>query len=307
VALFAVRCLVLWYTWQGSWLACLVLPFIDWIAGVNIFHDASHFALSTNWVINYIGMYLHPYFCSPTLWMHQHVIGHHNYTNLPERDPDLYHYPPWMRNTKTLRWKFMHGYQMYTWTIVWTLAVSYGMPFLESFKSLTSGYYLRWVTLMKMSRSHYVMHILSRALTFFLVYMLPYLLFPPMKATFFALYPIIVLSWLFMLSTQINHLTPENIDLSSTDYWKHQVITSHSFGHESKFSFLLTGGLNFQIEHHLFPSINHCHHKALSPKVKELCKKHGVMYNESDGVWSAFKKHLQHVYNLADKNLKEDQ
>ncbi|CAH9106341.1 unnamed protein product [Cuscuta epithymum] len=38
------------------------------------------------------------------------------------------------------------------------------------------------------------------------------------------------------------------------------------------------GGLQFQIEHHLFPRLPRCHLRKVSPFVKELCKKHGLPY-----------------------------
>ena len=102
----------------------------------------------------------------------------------------------------------------------------------------------------------------------------------------------------------MNHLTPANIDVSSDDYYKHQVLTSHTFATKSWASFFFTGGLNFQvssyvlmsfpqlsllhtthseakfgrrsmlifqIEHHLFPTVNHCHLRRIQPIVKQVC------------------------------------
>ncbi|CAK9158405.1 unnamed protein product [Ilex paraguariensis] len=46
------------------------------------------------------------------------------------------------------------------------------------------------------------------------------------------------------------------------------------------------GGLQFQIEHHLFPRLPRCHLRKISPFVKELCKKHGLSYN-SVSFWKA--------------------
>lgn len=69
-------------------------------------------------------------------------------------------------------------------------------------------------------------------------------------------------------------------------------------------------GLNLQIEHHLFPSVNHCHLHALVPHVKELCKKYNVNYPESPSMWEALQKHVDHLYDMGagafDKPVKID-
>ena len=46
------------------------------------------------------------------------------------------------------------------------------------------------------------------------------------------------------------------------------------------------GGLQFQIEHHLFPKLPRCHLRKISPFIKELCKKHNLQYN-SASFWKA--------------------
>ena len=46
------------------------------------------------------------------------------------------------------------------------------------------------------------------------------------------------------------------------------------------------GGLQFQVEHHLFPRLPRCNLRKISPLVRELCKKHKLSY-ESDSFWGA--------------------
>jgi len=57
-----------------------------------------------------------------------------------------------------------------------------------------------------------------------------------------------------------------------------QVEHSMNFATDSSFAYYLSFGLNFQIEHHLFPGISHDHYQALAPKFEAVCKKHGVSY-----------------------------
>lgn len=72
---------------MGYWFSIVAFPLAIWVFGVNTFHDACHFALSKNWRINYFFSYTAPHFSSPLTWYHQHVIGHHVYTNIHKKDP----------------------------------------------------------------------------------------------------------------------------------------------------------------------------------------------------------------------------
>jgi delta11-fatty-acid desaturase len=99
-----------------------------------------------------------------------------------------------------------------------------------------------------------------------------------------------------------NHLTDDNVDVFSSDYYKHQVLTAQSFmepGIAGWITFLFTGGLNLQIEHHLFPCLNHCHLPYIRPIVKAVCKKHGVPYTESSGLVEALGKYFSHLETLS--------
>lgn len=110
-----------------------------------------------------------------------------------------------------------------------------------------------------------------------------------------------------MLNTQINHLTETTAHAKSSNFLKHQVVTAQNFGIGEgglwgRWYLFLSGGLNYQIEHHLFPTVNHCHLPALQPKVKAICRKHGVTYNEVDGYWEALTKYYKHIKKLSNKD-----
>jgi hypothetical protein len=72
----------------GRYWALLLTPCSFWVWTANMFHDASHFALSQHWMVNAAAGYL-MFPISPLEWAHQHVVGHHAYPNMPHRDPDL--------------------------------------------------------------------------------------------------------------------------------------------------------------------------------------------------------------------------
>jgi len=75
----------------------------------------------------------------------------------------------------------------------------------------------------------------------------------------------------------------------------HQINTTSNFATKNKIVSWFTGGLNFQVEHHLFPRISHVHYPAINEIVKETCEKFGVVYNEHRTVLSAVRSHVVHL------------
>jgi len=287
-------------TFRGEYWALVAMPLTYWIWGVNVMHDATHFGLSRDWRINAGAAYIGWYFCSPLEWYHQHVIGHHAYPNIPFKDPDLYHNARMERHTTTLRWRPAHAHQNRTWLPIWVIG-TFAMSFVKPLQMIVSGYYNRCVMMIRMSKTRFAIHVAGRFFTFFMLYCLPFLLMDTFRAVLFAVVPVSIISVCFMAASQVNHLTPPNIDVASDDYYKHQVLTSHTFSATSRIAFWLTGGLNMQTEHHLFPAVNHCHLSALQPIVKSICQKYNVPYHESTSFAQAFGKYLQHLKEMSFK------
>ena len=97
----------------------------------------------------------------------------------------------------------------------------------------------------------------------------------------------------------------ENVERfpSKIDWYKSQVETSCTYG--GKYIGYLCGGLNYQIEHHLFPNINHYHLSKIQPIVKKVCQKHNVIYKEFNGYWDAFLSYFKHIKLMSYLNKKE--
>lgn len=287
----------------GEYWTLLATPLAYWIWGVNCFHDGSHFALSRDWRINAVGTYTGWWFSSPLVWYHQHVVGHHAYPNIPKRDPDLYHNNMMERHTKTLRHKSMHSHQQYTFIPIWMIG-TFAMNYLKPVQMFMSGQYNRAVHMVKFSRERIARHVLGRFLVFAMCHLWSFVLLDSwLDAFLFSAVPVVFVSVFFMICSQVNHLSMENVDVSDRCYYAHQVVTSHSFGGTNwlfaQLAFLFTGGLNLQIEHHLFPTVNHCHLPALQKTVKTLCKKHNVFYHESSGIVEALTKYMHHMEVLS--------
>jgi len=82
------------------------------------------------------------------------------------------------------------------------------------------------------------------------------------------------------------------------EWMVHQLSTTANFATGSRTVSWLLGGLNFQVEHHLFPRISHVHYPAINKLVKATCKEFGVTYLEHRTMGQAFASHLRHIYRL---------
>lgn len=79
----------------------------------------------------------------------------------------------------------------------------------------------------------------------------------------------------------------------------HQLSTTANFATGNKVMTWLLGGLNYQVEHHLFPKISHMHYPALNKIVKEICEEFSVRYIEFGSVRHAFQSHVRVIQNMS--------
>ena len=75
----------------------------------------------------------------------------------------------------------------------------------------------------------------------------------------------------------------------------HQISTTANFATKNKLVSWFTGGLNYQVEHHLFPKISHIHYPAISKIVKETCEQFNLKYIEFPTVRAAIMSHIMHL------------
>jgi len=75
----------------------------------------------------------------------------------------------------------------------------------------------------------------------------------------------------------------------------HQVNTTVNFATHNKVWNWLFGGLNFQVEHHLFPRISHVHYPEINKRLKQVCAECNVQYREFPSLRSALWSHLMHL------------
>jgi linoleoyl-CoA desaturase len=112
----------------------------------------------------------------------------------------------------------------------------------------------------------------------------------------------VVLSIVFQLAHTVEHThfpLPDEVTGKMEDEWAiHQLKTTANFATNNRVISWLVGGLNFQVEHHLFPRISHIHYPAISKIVKQACEEYGVAYNEYSKMRTAVVSHLMYLRNL---------
>jgi fatty acid desaturase len=280
---------------SGAWWAMVAFPVSYWLLAVNVFHDASHFSLFKDWRLNHYATYCFPHFSSSYTWYHQHVIGHHAYTNT-EHDPDMHHGVAVWRYTLQTKYKKFFRYQIYYLFLIWQIIVLH-LSFIEDISLFVKGRY-EAIRRAPMTTGQVIAHVILRIVTFYSLFIWPFLHpeFSWAKSIIFAWVPFAIFSCCFAFSSQLNHIIPDTMDKKQDRNWYiHQISTSHSFAPQSLFWFIFTGGLNLQVEHHLFPGINSIHLRKIQPIVQRVCKKHGIRYNLSETALEAFEKHIDQI------------
>lgn len=257
--------------------------------GLSVMHDANHGAYSDKkWVNTLIGHTLNILGGNAFNWKVQHNTLHHTYTNIDGMDEDLETIPllrfsPHAKRIGIHRFQFIYAWFFYgLMTLSWTLA-----------KDFRQFYRYKQKGLFKMHNSSLAKELpfllLSKAAYYGFILGLPMLLmditFLQWLAGFMLMHFIsgIILAMIF----QPAHIVAENIfpkpdsDGNIEDnFLAHQMKTTINFGNENKLLNWYAGGLNFQIEHHLFPNICHVHYDSLAPIVKETAKEYGLPYHE---------------------------
>jgi len=117
-----------------------------------------------------------------------------------------------------------------------------------------------------------------------------------------------VLTVIFQLAHTVEgttHPLPNSDDTIENNWAVHQMNTTVNFSRRSKWISWYVGGLNFQVEHHLFPTICHVHYPEVSKIVKSTAEEFGVQYLENETFWQALTSHvrtLQRFGKLPDIN-----
>jgi len=288
----------------ASLLLCAALGCSFASIGFNVMHDGAHGSYSTNKHVNNIMSYsLNLMGGSSYMWKVKHNVVHHTYTNIQGVDDDIAVGPLlrineqqpryWIHKFQHVYWVFLYGVTYFMW-IFW-------MDFLKYFTNKVGS-----VPIRKMKLSEHIGFWLTKV-----IYLSIFLIIPAFTQGIIATlvgYGVVifvcgvVIASIFQLAHVVEGTAFPEPDPTSNkieDEWaKHQVLTTANFATRNKVISWLCGGLNFQVEHHLFPKISHVHYPEISKIVRETCEDYNINYIEYPTLWSALGAHVRHLKTL---------
>lgn len=277
------------------------------LVGFNIMHDGGHGSYSRNKTVNFLmASTLDLLGGSRMLWRQKHNILHHTYTNVDGLDDDLETFGL-IRLSPGQKWRFWHRFQhLYAFPLYSLLTVSWVFSDFRKYFSGRIGEY----KLQKPAKSEVWSFFLGKFLFFGYVLVIPMWLHPPLQvlAVFFAIHLVIGLT--VALVFQLAHTVegnefPEpdpNTGVMENEWSVHQVETTADFAPDNPFATWYLGGLNYQIEHHLFSKISHIHYPALGKIVRQTCADFGIDYTCYPNIRTAVVMHYRFLKKLARQN-----
>jgi linoleoyl-CoA desaturase len=267
--------------------------------GLNVQHDGGHRAYSSApWVNRLMAMTLELIGGSSYLWRWKHGVFHHTYVNITGHDTDIELGPLARLAPQQRRLPFHRWQHLYLWPLYGLLAIKWQC--LDDFRKLLQGR-IHAHRVPRPTGWELVIFIGGKVVFFTLAFAIP-MQFHSLGVVL-AYYALtgIVMGFVLSVVFQVAHCVEEAEfpqPLPSTgrvDHaWAvHQAETSVDFSRDSRLLSWLLGGLNFQIEHHLFPRISHVHYPAIAGVVEQTCREFGIRYTAHPSFWAGIRSHFR--------------
>ena len=290
-----------WYLALGE---CIVMGGLVAAIGFNVLHDGSHGSFSTkkgvNWLaassISLLG-------ANHFMWNMKHNMIHHSFTNIDGVDDDieigiLMRMAPTQKRYKLH--KFQHFYFMFLYMLLyvfWIFFTDYKKYFSKKIGS---------VPLKKMNTADHIEFWLVKLFHAGVYVLIPiiYLGFVNWLIGFLVMSMVagFILSIVFQLAHTVEHteFPVANIETHKLpdEFAAHQIKTTANFATGNKLISWLVGGLNFQIEHHLFPKVSHVHYPAISEIVRSVCREYKLQYIEYPTMRKAVAAHIRFLKQM---------
>jgi linoleoyl-CoA desaturase len=280
--------------------------------GLSVMHDANHGAYSKNEKVNkWVGYIIYFIGGSDVNWRIQHNILHHTYTNVTGMDEDInpgaiMRFSPHEKRRKFHRYQHVYAWFFYGWmTIMWYLTKDYKQAVRYEQMGLTS-------TQQTTFKKHLTNLIVSK-----IAYTILFIIIPAVLVPYFFLHVIagfflmqfiagLTLACIFQPAHVVptsDYPVPDNSGNIDADWAVSQLCNTANFAPKARLLSWYVGGLNYQVEHHLFPNICHVHYRKLSEIVKQTAHEFELPYHSYKSFIGALKAHTNMLKMLGRNDI----
>lgn len=282
----------------------LLLSFIAGIGiagvGMSVMHDANHGALSNKkWLNTLFGSSLYWLGGNVLNWKVQHNQLHHTYTNIHEIDEDITG-KVMLRLSFNDTWKPVHRFQyIYAFALYSLMTISF---LWKDFKEIGLYKKLSKDGVVKSFTSNELFTLIATKIAYFVfILVIPMLVtdltFGQWLVGFMLMHCTagLIMTVVFQLAHVVEGaaqpLANEKGIIENT--WAiHQLQTTANFSSRNYLLSWYIGGLDYQVEHHLFPTISHIHYRAIAPIVQRTAEQYGIVYNDNRSFLKAVGSHI---------------
>lgn len=310
LSLYIVPFILILTVFENPWLVTLMWVLMGFGmsgVGLSIMHDANHHAYSKNANVNIIlGKLLDTVGGSNVNWRIQHNVLHHTYTNVSGMDEDidsgiLMRFSPEQKMLKGHRYQHIYAWFLYGFmTIMWVFSKDYAQFKRYKERDLLKTQNItprRFLTTLIIGKTLYLGTVLALPLIFSAM---------PWWGTllgFFLMHFItgLTLACIFQPAHVVptsDFQAPDETGNIKTDWAVNQLLNTANFANKSRLFSWYVGGLNYQIEHHLFPNICHVHYRKISHIVRETAFEYNLPYHTYSTFLEALRGHAKMLYNL---------
>ena len=278
--------------------------------GMNVMHDSNHGSFSSKkWVNKIMGSSIYILAGNVYNWKVQHNVLHHTFTNIKGYDEDI-DAGRIIRFSKHSSWFKIHKFQKYysiflygLLTINWAITSDFKQMRSYLKRKLSYGEFpnpaKQWTILIFTKILYYSLWIVLPLMVLNLAWWKVLLGFFVMHYT---------AGMILSITFQLAHIVPKtktpkpDLDGNLEHTWAvHQLYTTSNFAPTNKFISWYTGGLNHQVEHHIFPNISHIHYSKIAKIVKQTTEEFNLPYNEYSTMRKAIIEHFKHLKTLGVK------
>ncbi|HEX5000765.1 MAG TPA: acyl-CoA desaturase [Terriglobia bacterium] len=272
------------------------------MAGVGfcIQHDGGHRGYSNRaWVNKATAFAMDILGGSSYVWHFKHNVQHHCYTNIVGVDSDI-NFGSLCRMAPQQSRFWPHRFQhLYMWFFYGLVTLRW--HWWHDFYALAAGH-IDGQKFPRPKGAALVTVIAGKAL--FLTFALALPMFFHRWWVVVAFYGLvtfllgITIAVIFVLAHCVSEATFAPAGPVDSEWAAHQIETTVDFARSSRFLNWYLGGLNLQVEHHLFPNICHVHYPALAEIVEDVSRQFGVRYAAHPTMWDAVRSHYRMLREL---------